>query len=221
MPESKLEKRAGIILQRLAEAFPQARLELDFDSPLQLLVATILAAQCTDVRVNQVTQTLFRKYPQPQDYLEVPEEELQEDIRSTGFYRQKAGKLRQTMNALIERHEGEVPADMEELTALPGVGRKTANVILGNCFGIPGIVVDTHMTRLGQRLGLTAEKNPVKIESALGGLLPEKDWIRFSLRMVLHGRYVCKARRPLCDKCSLLDQCPYFQEVVLPGREGG
>ena len=148
MLESKLEKRAGIILQRLAEAFPRARLELDFDSPLQLLVATILAAQCTDVRVNLVTQTLFRKYREPQDYLEVPEEELQEDIRSTGFYRQKAGKLRQSMNALIERHEGEVPANMEELTALPGVGRKTANVILGNCFGIPGIVVDTHVARL-------------------------------------------------------------------------
>ncbi len=221
MLQSSLEKRAATILQRLAETFPQARLELDFESPLQLLVATILAAQCTDVRVNQVTRTLFEKYRKAQDYLQVPEEELQEDIRSTGFYRQKADKIRQSMNALIERHGGEVPSGMKELTALPGVGRKTANVILGNCFGIAGIVVDTHMTRLGQRLGLTSEKSPVKIETALGKLLPEKDWIRFSLTMILHGRYVCKARKPLCDKCSLLDQCPYFQKVVLPGREGG
>lgn len=219
MPKSNLQKRAKIILQRLEEAFPDARLELDFETPLQLLVATILAAQCTDVRVNKVTKTLFKKYRRPQDYLAVPEEELQEDIRSTGFYRQKADKIRQTMNALIESHHAQVPSSMKELTGLPGVGRKTANVILGNCFGIAGIVVDTHMTRLSQRLELTEEKNPVKIEKALGNLLPEKDWIRFSLTMILHGRYTCKARKPLCGKCNLPDQCPYFQEVVLPGRE--
>lgn len=203
-------QRAGEACRRLRREFPEARVELDYTTPLELLVATLLSAQCTDLKVNQVTARLFAKYRKPEDYLMAPAAALEEDIRPTGFFRQKAKSIRGCMEILLAEHGGEVPGDIGALTRLPGVGRKTANVILGNVFGVPGIVVDTHMSRLSNRLGLTDEEDPVKIESALGALLPPEDWIKFSQMMVLHGRYVCKARQPLCDQCALTDLCPYF-----------
>ncbi len=203
-------KKAGEVCRRLKRSFPDARVELNYTTPLELLVATLLSAQCTDIKVNQVTASLFKKYPRPEDYLRAPVQELEEEIRPTGFFRQKARSIRGCMEILLAEHGGEVPGSMEALTRLPGVGRKTANVILGNVFGIPGVVVDTHMSRVSNRLGLTREQDPVKIEAALGELLPPEEWVRFSQVMVLHGRYVCKARKPLCDQCALVDLCPYF-----------
>lgn len=208
-------KKAGEVCWRLKREFPDARVELDYTTPLELLVATLLSAQCTDVKVNQVTASLFKKYHRPEDYLRAPVEEVEEEIRPTGFFRQKAKSIRGCMELLLAEHGGAVPGDMEALTRLPGVGRKTANVILGNVFGVPGIVVDTHMIRLSNRLGLTDEEDPERIERALGALLPPEEWVEFSQVMVLHGRYVCKARKPRCDQCALKDLCAYF------AREGG
>ena len=197
MDKGKLKIRSRQILKELKRVLPDPRIELDYSEPLELLVATILAAQCTDLRVNQVTADLFRKYKTPQDYLRVAGEELEEDIHATGFFRQKASNIRRAMAILLDDHEGQVPADLDALVRLPGVGRKTANVILGNIFGIPAIVVDTHMSRVSRRLGLTREEDPVKIERALGELLPSRDWFLFSQTMVLHGRYICKAKKAL------------------------
>ena len=218
--QNLLKKKAGEVVKRLAKTFPQARVELNYTSPLELLVATILSAQCTDVKVNQVTVRLFGKYRRPEDYLRVPVEELAEDIRATGFFRQKSNHIRGAMHRLIQAHGGEVPGEMEALTHLPGVGRKTANVILGNIFGVPGIVVDTHMIRVSNRLGLTAAEDPLKVETELGKLLPARDWIRFSQVMVLHGRYLCKARKPQCEDCPLMDQCDYFRQTFVPKAKG-
>ncbi|OPZ30778.1 MAG: Ultraviolet N-glycosylase/AP lyase [Lentisphaerae bacterium ADurb.BinA184] len=193
---------------------PGARIELDFANPLELTVATVLSAQCTDVRVNQVTKALFRKYRCPADYLAVPAEELEADIRPTGFFRQKAKSLRGIMQGLIGRHGGEVPRTMEELTALPGIGRKTANVILGNAFGQrSGVVVDTHVGRVAQRLGLTRAADPVKIEQDLMRRFPDADWILLSHRFIFHGRYICKARRPECGRCELAGPCPFARRA--------
>ncbi len=207
---SALSEKAGEIDRRLGEHIPDAGVELDHTSAFELLVATILAAQCTDKRVNEVTKRLFRKYRKPEDYLAVDAEELESDIQETGFYRQKTRSIRGAMETLIARYGGQVPANMDELTSLPGVGRKTANVLLGNAFGIPGIVVDTHVTRVSKRLGLTDHTDAVKIERALGELLPQESWSAFGQRMVLHGRYICLARTPKCDECALIDQCDYF-----------
>ncbi len=205
-------QKAREIYARLRAEHPAARIELDFSDPFELLVATVLSAQCTDVRVNQVTARLFRKYRTPDDYLSVPKEELEQDIRSTGFFRRKAESIRRIAQALHERFEDHVPADIEALTSLPGVGRKTANVVLGNAFGIPGLVVDTHVARVSQRLGLTAESDPTRIEQDLMRLFPDEEWVRLSHTLIFHGRYLCKARKPECGRCPANDLCRFFRE---------
>jgi endonuclease-3 len=209
--ESKRARRARTaeIAARLAGEYPDARCALDHESPLQLLVATSLSAQCTDVRVNEVTPTLFDRYRSARDYAEAQLSELEELVRPTGFFRNKAKALKGLGQALVGEHDGEVPRSMAELTRLPGVGRKTANVVLGNAFGIDeGIVVDTHVGRLSRRLGLTAEEDPVKVESDLTQLVPRDGWTLWSHLLILHGRAVCKARRPDCAACVLVDLCP-------------
>ncbi len=205
-------ERAGEVLTRLRQLHPDARVELDFDNPLQLLVATILSAQSTDRRVNVVTPVLFAHYPDAAALANADNEELQGIIRSTGFFRQKAKNLQATCQVLVQEHGGEVPSDMEALTALPGVGRKTANVVRAVAFGLPGVTVDTHCKRLSNRLRLTGQSDPVKIERDLGELYPESVWADVSRLFVWHGRYVCKARTPLCAECSLQDLCPWFQD---------
>lgn len=213
--ESPLPVRT--IINRLARAHPDARLALDYSSPFELLIALILAAQCTDERVNQVTgQVLYRKYPTPADYVRVPVAELEHDIRSTGFFRAKARAIQRCCAVLIERHGGAVPARIEELTALPGVGRKTANIVLGNAFGQPAIGVDTHVLRLSQRLGLTRQCDPDKVEAELTPLVPRKDRTRFCHLLQFHGRRVCVARAPRCPGCVLVDVCPYPQKTAPP-----
>jgi endonuclease III len=202
-------KRIGEILNRLKKSYPDAKTTLDYTNPFELLVATILSAQCTDERVNQVTKTLFKKYTKPEDYLKVPEEELQNDIRSTGFFRNKTKSIRGSSKKLIEHFGGQVPGKMEDLLTLPGVARKTANVVLGNVFKIAdGVVVDTHVSRVSQRLGLTKNTAAEKIEQDLMKLIPRDDWIKFSHMIILHGRYVCKAIKPECENCVLNDLCP-------------
>jgi endonuclease III len=203
-------KRARIvpIIERLAAAHPDAGIALRFRSPLELLVSVMLSAQTTDVNVNRVTETLFEKYRRPEDYLAVPEEELQRDIFATGFYRQKTKSLRGTMQMLIEEYGGEVPTDFDALLRLPGVARKTANVVSSERGSPQGIVVDTHVRRLSQRLGLTKQEDPVHIERDLMRLVPRADWGRFPHLMIWHGRRVCDARRPLCGECVLTDLCP-------------
>lgn len=209
IPMKKSSRHAAEIVRRLRLEYADAECELVWETPLQLLVATILSAQCTDVRVNIVTQTLFQKYRCPQDYLQVPEEELQEDIRPTGFFRNKAKSIRGACHEIIERFGGEVPQTMEEILTLPGVARKTGNVVLGTAFGIAsGIVVDTHISRLSNRLGLTRETDPVKIERDLMQLIPQDDWIFTGHAIVWHGRRVCFARKPNCPGCVLQDICP-------------
>lgn len=209
--ESKPKKaqRTEEILQRLKEEYPDACCALEHRSPLQLLVATILSAQCTDKRVNMVTPALFERYPDAASFAAADMAELEEMIRTTGFYRNKAKSLQGLGQALQSDHEGEVPATMKELSSLPGVGRKTANVVLGNAFGIDeGVVVDTHVGRLSNRLGLTEQSNPVKIESDLMALVPQDDWTLWAHLLIFHGRQVCKARKPACADCVLLDLCP-------------
>ena len=189
--------------------YPDARTELDWSNPLELLVATILSAQTTDVQVNRVTESLFSKYRTAEDYADSTPDELEEDIRPTGFYRNKARSLRGMASALVEEHGGEVPRTMSELVALPGVGRKTANVVLGNAFGTnEGIVVDTHVRRVSGRLGLTESSDPVNIEQELMEVVPEEDRTIFSHLLILHGRRTCKARKPDCPNCILNDICP-------------
>lgn len=197
------------ILRRLEERFPHARCELEHSNPLELLVATILSAQCTDERVNRVTRSLFRKYRTAEDYANAPQGELEEDIRPTGYFQQKARYLRQAARILVERYGGQVPADFEALLELPGVARKTANVIMGTAFGIPtGIVVDTHVRRVAYRLGLTQAQDPNRIEQDLMALIPQEDWIRASHLFIFLGRYLCLARSPRCEECPLADLCP-------------
>jgi endonuclease-3 len=201
--------KVRFILKGLATAYPDAECALRFTNPLELLVATILSAQCTDVRVNMVTEKLFKKYGKPADYAAAPPGELEEDIRSTGFFNNKAKSIRGATSVLDERFSGKVPNTMEELLTLPGVARKTANVVLGTAYGIPaGIVVDTHVSRISQRLGLTENKQPEKIEADLIELIPREEWIDFSHRLILHGRQVCAARKPDCNACNLARHCP-------------
>jgi endonuclease-3 len=196
-------------LERLTALYPEPTCELNFSNPLELLVATILSAQCTDVRVNLVTAALFQKYRTPEEYLAVPAEELEEDIHSTGFYRNKAKNIRGACARLLAEYGGQVPDTMEELLTLPGVARKTANVVLGNIFGkAEGIAVDTHVTRLSGLLRLTTHTDPVKIEQDLMAKFPRKEWTNLSHRLILHGRRVCVARRPRCGECILNDLCP-------------
>lgn len=208
-PRPATAKRATAILGKLAAAYPDARCALDHRTPFELLVATILSAQCTDVRVNMVTPALFAKFPTARDLAGADVETVETMIRSTGFFRNKTKSLLGMANALVERHGGQVPADMEALRILPGVGRKTANVVLGNAFGINvGVVVDTHVTRLSRLLGLTKHTDPEKIERDLIGLVPREDWTMVSHWLIHHGRQVCIARRPQCDRCVLATLCP-------------
>lgn len=209
MGAAALFSHAAEIERRLLVEYPDAHCELDFATPLQLLEATILSAQCTDKRVNMVTPELFKRYPTAAALADAEMEELEEVIRSTGFYRNKAKSLVGMAQALVDDHGGEVPHTMAELIKLPGVGRKTANVILGNAFGInEGIVVDTHVARLAARFGFTDETDPVKVEKALLPLFPKDSWTKFSHLLIWHGRRTCDARKPRCESCSLRDICP-------------
>ena len=202
------ELRAPEVNRRLAQEYPDARCALDYDSPLQLLIATVLSAQCTDERVNSVTPELFARYPEAADYAAAQRSDLESILRPLGFQRAKAGHLLGIGEKLVADFQGEVPRTVKELTSLPGVGRKTALVVLGNAFGIPGLTVDTHFGRLMQRLGLTGEKTPVKIERDIAKLIAEEQWTMFSHRVIFHGRRVCHARNPECGDCVVRDLCP-------------
>ncbi|HPW56122.1 MAG: endonuclease III [Thermoanaerobaculaceae bacterium] len=205
----ELRARAAAVDAALTATYPAATCELSYRSPYELLVATILSAQCTDVRVNMVTPALFARFPDATALAGADRAELEELIRSTGFFRNKATSLLGMAQVVVERHGGQIPADMDALTALPGVGRKTANVVLGTAWGLAtGVVVDTHVSRLSQRLGLTRERNAEKIERDLMALFPPSSWIDLSHRLILHGRRVCQARKPACDRCSLAAICP-------------
>ena len=193
------------ILERL---YPEATTALNHGNPLQLLIATILSAQCTDERVNLVTPALFARYPDAKSLAQASSADLEAMVRSTGFFRNKARAIKECCAGIVAKHGGQVPRTLEELTALKGVGRKTANVVLGNAYGIPGLVVDTHVSRLSKRLGFTREADPVKIEFALMSIVPRETWIRFSHWLILHGRRICVARKPRCSICPLLPQCP-------------
>lgn len=207
--KAQLKERTQQIVRALKKTYPQAACALNHGTPFELLIATILSAQCTDERVNLVTSTLFRKYRTPEDYAAVPREELERDINSINFFRNKAKSIQEMARLVLERHKGQPPQTLEELIELPGVGRKTANVVLGTAFGIPtGVVVDTHVARLSERLGITENKTPEKIEADLMELLPKKEWIDFSHRLIWHGRKVCNARKPACENCSLERWCP-------------
>lgn len=203
------EKRAKQIDKRLAKVYPHAETALDYKTPLQLLIATILAAQCTDKRVNELTPGLFKKYKSAKDFANADREDLEEDIRPTGFFRQKAKSIMNCCKKIVEEHDGNVPRTREEMVKLPGVGRKTANVVLGDCFDVPGIIVDTHMKRVSQRLGLTKNSDPTKIEFDLMDILPEDRWTPFSHEITLHGRNTCVARKPRCPDCEVENLCPY------------
>jgi endonuclease-3 len=212
------KRRAKRLCRGLAETYPDATCALAHESPFQLLVATILSAQCTDVRVNMVTPELFRRYPAPADLAVAPLGEVEDAVKSVNFFRSKAANLKGMATALVERHGGEVPRTVAELVTLPGVGRKTANVVLGTAFGLPtGVVVDTHVKRLSHLFGLTESTNPEIVERELADILPQSEWIDYSHRVIHHGRQVCAARRPRCAECPLLADCA---RVGLPPLEG-
>ncbi len=197
------------IISRLRQTYPDAGCALQYETPYELLVATILSAQCTDEQVNKVTPELFDAYPDPQSCVDAPRMALEILIRSTGFYRQKAKFIQETSRILVDRHDGYVPDNMQELTQLPGVARKTANVVLGECFDVAeGITVDTHVARVANRLGLSSGKNAVKVENDLMKIVPEEEWIMFSHLLIFHGRELCTARKPACAQCPLQDLCP-------------
>jgi endonuclease-3 len=206
MPSAK--DRVPLLLARLADAYPDTGTALHFASPFQLLVATILSAQCTDKQVNKITPALFARFPTPQAMAAATVSQIIPFVKSTGFFRNKAKNIHATAMAILEHHGGEVPGTLEELVKLPGVGRKTANVVLGDGFGVTGITVDTHVGRLSRRLGLTRHRDPVKVEMVLNTLVPQAEWTRFSHRLILHGRAVCAARKPRCGECVLRDLCP-------------
>ncbi len=210
-----LKKKVSKVSKKLFETYPEATCSLDYQEPLQLLIATILAAQCTDRRVNIVTKELFRKYEGVEDFANANIEELEQDIKSTGFYRNKAKNIIACCNKLIREHDGKVPDNMEDLTALPGVGRKTANVILSNIYDIPGVIVDTHCIRLSNRIGLSEQENPVKLEKELMEIIPRKDWAKFSNNLVYHGRAICDAKKPKCELCPISRDCKYFALNIL------
>jgi endonuclease-3 len=216
----QLKERVKQIIRLLKRAYPDAKCSLNHSNAFELLIATILSAQCTDERVNIVTADLFRKYRKPEDYLKVSGKELQKDIRTTGFFRNKTKSIQGTAKVLTEQYGGKVPSTMDELLELPGVARKTANVVLGNAFGVKsGIVVDTHVTRLSHRLGLSEQKTAEKIERDLVELVPKKDWVIFSHLLIYHGRKVCKARNPACAECVVEKLCPssYLKTGQMPG----
>jgi endonuclease-3 len=213
-PESPvaLTRRARKIYRALVERYPDAHCELDFENPLQLLVATVMSAQTTDVRVNMVTPAVFARYRIAADYACGDRAELETMIQSTGFYRAKTDSLIKLGTALVERFDGEVPPRLKDLVTLPGVGRKTANVVLGNAFGVPGITVDTHFGRLARRFGWTEDEDPVKVEHVVGALIPKKDWTMLSHVLIFHGRRTCHARRPACGACPVAGWCPSYGE---------
>ena len=217
----ELKTRTRDIIRRLKRAYPGAKCSLNHSNPFELLVATILSAQCTDERVNIVTADLFRKYKKPEDYLKVSPRELEKDIQSTGFFRNKTKSIQGTSKMLTEEYAGQVPHTMDELLELPGVARKTANVVLGNAFGVKaGVVVDTHVTRLSHRLALTQQKTAEKIEQDLIEIVPKKDWVIFPHLLIWHGRKICKARNPLCSECPVEKLCPssFLKTGVPPGN---
>jgi len=218
-----LKRRAAQIGRLLAKHYPEATTALEFRTPLELLIATILSAQCTDERVNQVTKTLFRKYPSAAAYAAAPLDELEQDIKSTGFFRNKARSIRECCRVLAEQYEGRVPREMEELVKLPGVGRKTANVVLGTAYGLAsGVVVDTHVARLSRRMGFSKHKEPEKIERDLMELFPQKEWIALGHRLIRHGRRYCTARKPDCPTCPVRKLCPKIgveQRLATDGPE--
>jgi endonuclease-3 len=208
-PQPGSPEQVEAIITELRRLYPQAKCTLNYSNPLELLIATQLSAQCTDERVNIVTATLFQKYRNVEDFAQVSQEELEQDIRSTGFYRNKAKNIRGTCQRLITTYGSEVPRTMQELLTLPGVARKTANVVLGNAFGIvEGFVVDTHVGRLSRRLGWTTNTDPVKVEQDLMRIIPRNDWLDLSHLLIFHGRTICDARRPLCEQCTLSALCP-------------
>ncbi|MBN2310593.1 MAG: endonuclease III [Candidatus Hydrogenedentes bacterium] len=207
--QAATRKRAVAVLERLRQAYPDARCTLDYTNPLELLVATILAAQCTDARVNEVTKPLFKQYRTAADYADAPQDELEQAVVTCGFYRNKARNIRKACGALVARFGGTVPETMEELLELDGVGRKTANVLLGECAQAAGVVVDTHCGRVARRLGLTRQTDPVKVEQDLMKVWPQEAWTIFSHSLVFHGRAVCQARSPRCSACCVKDLCPF------------
>lgn len=209
MTKAANRERALTVFARLKDAYPDARCALDFTNPLELLVATILAAQCTDVRVNLVTKNLFKKYRTPEDYLAAPREQLEADVRTCGFFRQKAKSIVNACTKIVNEFGGKVPGRMEQLLTMDGVGRKTANVLLGECFQTPGIIVDTHCKRVAHRLGFTRNIDPDKIERDLMELWPREAWTLYSHCIVFHGRSICHARGPECSRCVLRDLCPF------------
>lgn len=204
-----MKKDIASILNKLEEMHGEPRVELSYSNPLELTVATVLSAQCTDERVNQVTEALFKKYRTVRDYIDAADEELEEDIRSTGFYRNKAKSIKNIAKELLERFNGKVPNDIDTFTTVKGIGRKSASMIVGLAYKKPGVIVDTHMARVAGRLGLSASKDPEKIETDIKGEVPEPWWMAFSLLTILHGRYLCKARKPGCERCLLRGDCDY------------
>ena len=208
LPEKKV--RAKVIYRQLSKSYPNVRCELDYKNAFQLLVATVLSAQCTDKRVNQTTPALFKKYPNPQKMAKADLRDIQKLVKSTGFFRAKAKNIKGLSNIIAEQFDGNVPSNLEDLITLPGVGRKTANVVLGHAFGIPGITVDTHFGRLSRRFGWSKQNNPVKVEFEVGELIPEKEWTNLSQRMIWHGRRVCHSRKPACGACALAKLCPSY-----------
>ena len=208
MPAKKV--RAKVIYRQLTKNYPNVRCELDYKNAFQLLVATVLSAQCTDKRVNQTTPILFKKYPNPQKMAKADLRDIQRLVMSTGFFRAKAKNIKGLSNKIIEEFDGKVPSNLEDLITLPGVGRKTANVVLGHAFGIPGITVDTHFGRLSRRFGWSKQNNPVRVEFEVGELIPEKEWTNLSQRMIWHGRRVCHSRKPACGACALAKLCPSY-----------
>ena len=212
MPDTALVRRARKVNRILAETYPQARCELDFDNPFELLVVTVLSAQTTDRRVNAVRPALFAAYPDAVAMAGADREKLEQLIQPTGFFRAKTESLLKLSQALVERYDGQVPGRLEDLVTLPGVGRKTANVVLGNAFGVPGITVDTHVGRLARRLGWTTETDPVKVEHEIGALFPKRDWTMLSHHLIWHGRRVCHSRSPACGACPVARWCPSYGE---------
>ncbi|QDS98562.1 endonuclease III [Adhaeretor mobilis] len=204
-----LKKQASSVLRRLKADYPDAHCALDYDSPFQLLIATILSAQCTDKRVNLVTKDLFQQFPEPEDFAAAPVKKIEKAVQSTGFFRNKAKNIKSCCADLVEKHGGEIPQDLASLTQLAGVGRKTANVVLGTGFGLAtGVVVDTHVGRISRRTGLTTNTDAVKVERDLMPLIPKRRWVQFSHQMIDHGRAICDARKPKCDECSMKKFCP-------------
>jgi endonuclease-3 len=213
--KAEAEERVRKILPALEKMYPDARTALNFKNPLELLIATILSAQCTDTRVNIITERVFKKYKSAADWAKADIKEIESDIKSTGFYHNKAVSIKGACTEIIERFDGRVPDTMEELVTLPGVGRKTANVVLGNAFGMPAIACDTHVIRLSRRLGLSENSDPVKLEFDLAEIVPKKSWTLFSHLLIFHGRNVCRARKPDCENCQISKYCPSANNPAL------